>query len=104
MKQAKTNFGSQIIILCVAAVIALPVRVYQYLHLIDGTSGFYNTWVNPTVFGLYGLCALVIILIIALSVKGSKKTLYAMPSGKRKGLCELLSFLSGVDWVIRYRD
>lgn len=86
MKQAKTNFGSQIIILCVAAVIALPVRVYQYLHLIDGTSGFYNTWVNPTVFGLYGLCALVIILIIALSVKGSKKTLYAMPSGKRKGL------------------
>ncbi|MBR0413571.1 MAG: hypothetical protein IJI67_00700 [Clostridia bacterium] len=86
MKKSKTNFGVQTIILCVALLIALPVRIYQYLHLIDGTSGFYNTWVNPTVFGLYGLCLLVIVLLICLSLKGRENTLYAMPAGKHMGL------------------
>ncbi|MBQ6381737.1 MAG: hypothetical protein IJJ41_09115 [Clostridia bacterium] len=86
MKTVKTNFASQIIILCVALLIALPVRVYQYLHVIDPTTGFYISWLQPTVFGLYGLCLLVIVLLIALSFKGRKKTLYAMPSGKKPGL------------------
>ena len=86
MKNIKTNFGIQIILVCVALLIALPVRVYQYLHVIDGTSGFYNSWTNPTVFGLYGLCVLLIVLVIALSVKGSKKTIFAMPTGKKTGL------------------
>ena len=83
MKNIKTNFGKQIIILSVALLIALPVRVYQYLNVIDGTTGFYNTWVNPTVFGLYGLCLLVIILEIVLSLKGGKNALYTMPEGKQ---------------------
>ena len=83
MKNIKTNFSKQILIIAVALLIALPVRVYQYLHVIDGTTGFYNTWSNPTVFGLYGLCALVIILVVALSLKNSKKTIYAMPVGKK---------------------
>jgi len=99
MKKIKTNFGAQIIILCVALLIALPVRIYQYLHLIDGTNGFYNSWVHPTVFGLYGLCVLVIVLLICLSLKGRKKALYAMPTGKHVGvgiasLAFALSFLS----------
>ena len=83
MKNIKTNFSKQRLIIAVALLIALPVRVYQYLHVIDGTTGFYNTWSNPTVFGLYGLCALVIILVVALSLKNSKKTIYAMPVGKK---------------------
>ena len=86
MNKIKTNFGKMILTVSIALLIALPVRVYQYLHLIDGTSGFYNTWTNPTVFGLYGLCALVIILAIVFSLKGKKKTIYAMPEGKKKGL------------------
>ena len=86
MKNIKTNFGKQIIILSVALLIALPVRVYQYLGVIDGTTGFYNSWTNPTVFGLYGLCALVIILEIVLALKGSKNALYTMPDGKRMPL------------------
>ena len=83
MKHIKTNFSKQVLITAVALLIALPVRVYQYLHVIDGTTGFYNSWTNPTVFGLYGLCLLLIILVVALSVKNSKQTIYAMPVGKK---------------------
>ena len=86
MKQIKTHFGAQTLILSFALLLALPVRVYQYLHVIDGTSGFYNNWFNPTVFGLYGLCLLVIILLVVLSAKSGKQTIYAMPSGKKIGL------------------
>lgn len=86
MKRIKTNFGPQIIILAIALLIALPVRVYQYLNLIDGQTGFFNTWTNPAVFGLYGLCVLFIILILALSNKGSKKAVYALPKTKSTSL------------------
>ncbi|MBR2590284.1 MAG: hypothetical protein IKE65_05110 [Clostridia bacterium] len=86
MKSIKTNFGKQVICLCAALLIALPVRIYQYLQVIEDTSGFYTTWTNPTVFGLYGLCAVIIVLIIAFSFKGRKKTIYAMPTGKKTGL------------------
>ena len=86
MEKIKTNFGASILIVSVALLVALPVRVYQYLHVIDGTTGFYNNWLNPTVFGLYGLCALVVIALILLSLKGGKKTVYAMPAGKKTGL------------------
>ena len=86
MERVKTNFSSQIIILSVALIIALPVRVYQYLNVIDPTSGFYNSWLNPTVFGLYGLCFIVMVALIALSHKGTKKAVYAMPDKKNVAL------------------
>lgn len=86
MKRVKTNFSSQIIILSVALIIALPVRVYQYLNVIDPTSGFYNSWLNPTVFGLYGLCLAFIVAVIALSHKGAKKAVYALPDKKNVAL------------------
>lgn len=86
MKRVKTNFSSQIIILSVALIIALPVRVYQYLNVIDPTTGFYNSWVNPTVFGLYGLCLAFIIATIALSHKGSQKAVYSLPDKKNIAL------------------
>ena len=86
MERVKTNFSSQIIILSVALIIALPVRVYQYLNVIDPTSGFYNSWVNPTVFGLYGLCLAFIVAVIALSHKGGKKAIYSLPDKKNLAL------------------
>ena len=86
MKSIKTNFGKQVICLCVALLIALPVRVYQYLHVIESESGFYTSWTNPTVFGLYGLCAVLCVLMIAFSFRGRKKTIYAMPSEKNAAL------------------
>ena len=86
MERVKTNFSSQIIVLSVALIIALPVRVYQYLNVIDPTTGFYNSWVNPTVFGLYGLCLAVIIVLIALSHRGGKKAIYELPDKKNKAL------------------
>ena len=86
MNKIKTHFGAQIVILSIALIVALPVRVYQYLHVIDGTTGFYNNWLNPTVFGLYGLCLVVLIVMPALSSKGGKKTIYAMPQGKKTSL------------------
>lgn len=82
MKRVKTNFGAGIIVLVVGLVIALPVRVYQYLNVIESTTGFYKTWKNPTVFALYGFAAIIIILLLALSAKGGKKTLYNIPQGK----------------------
>ena len=82
MKKVKTNFGAQILIVSIALLIALPVRVYQYLNVIDKASGFYTNWLNPTVFGLYGVCLFVVVLVLALSTKGSKKTIYSMPDGK----------------------
>lgn len=86
MKRVKTNFSSQIIFLSVALIIALPVRVYQYLNVIEPTTGFYNSWLNPTVFGLYGLCLALIIALIALSHKGGKKAVYALPDKKNAAL------------------
>lgn len=86
MKRVKTNFAPQIIILSVALIIALPVRVYQYLNVIDPTTGFYNSWTNPTVFGLYGLCLVLMIILIALSHKGGKKAVYALPDKKNVAL------------------
>ena len=86
MKRVKTNFAPQIIILSVALIIALPVRVYQYLNVIDPTTGFYNSWTNPTVFGLYGLCLVLMIVLIALSHKGGKKAVYALPDKKNVAL------------------
>lgn len=86
MKRVKTNFSAQIIILAVALLIALPVRVYQYLKVIDPTTGFFTSWTQPTVFGLYGLCLLTVILLIALSHKGGKKAVYAMPDKKNIAL------------------
>ena len=82
MKKVKTNFGAQILIVSIALLIALPVRVYQYLNVIDKASGFYTNWLNPTVFGLYGLCLIVVVLVLALSGKGGKKAIYSMPGGK----------------------
>lgn len=86
MKRVKTNFAPQIIILSVTLIIALPVRVYQYLNVIDPTTGFYNSWTNPTVFGLYGLCLVLMIVLIALSHKGGKKAVYALPDKKNVAL------------------
>ena len=98
MKKIKTHFGAQVIILCIALLAALPVRVYQYLHVIDGQTGFYNNWFDPTVFGLYGLCLAVVVLLVILSVKGGKKTVYAMPEGKQTALA-ISSLVLGVSFL-----
>lgn len=82
MKRVKTNLGAEIIALAAGILIALPVRVYQYLNIIDGKTGFFSTWTNPTVFGLYGLCAVMIVLLLVFSSKGAKKTLYNIPQGR----------------------
>lgn len=98
MKRVKTNFGKGIIVLAVGLILALPVRVYQYLNCIESTTGFYKSFSNPTVFGLYGFALLMIILLLAFSAKGGKKTLYNIPQGKNIPLA-ITSFIFSLSLV-----
>ena len=83
MERAKTNLGVAAIIAAVCLIAALPIRVYQLLKVVekDG-SGFFISWSQPTIWILYGICAALIIAMIILTAKGSKKTLYNSPQGK----------------------
>lgn len=84
-KSVKSGFGIGCLIFAVAAIIVLPVRVFQAFTIIEGGTGFYseNHW---TIGILYAVYALAVIAFLAFGIIKRRKLDFSMETVKRPGV------------------
>lgn len=90
----KSGFGIGAVIAAVAAIIALPLRTSQFFSIIESDTGFYSE-TNWTVYVLYGVLAVAILLNVILGFAKRKKLDYSLEVTKRPGF-GILSFTAGI--------
>ncbi len=74
---------ASIIIMCVALLIACPVRIFQMLKNIDSVTGFFDDYSNITIIILYGVLAVAAVLIVLMTFLSGKIPAALAPKGKR---------------------
>ena len=74
---------ASIILMCVALLIACPVRIFQMLKNIDSVTGFFDDYSNITIIILYGVLAVAAVLIVLLTFLSGKIPAALAPKGKR---------------------
>ncbi len=84
-KSVKSGFGIGCLIFAVAAIIVLPLRVFQSFTIIEGGTGFYSDshW---TIGVLYAVYAVAVIAILAFGIAKRKKLDFSMETIKRPGI------------------
>lgn len=84
-KSVKSGFGIGCIIFVAAAIIALPMRVFQSFSLIEGGTGFY-TEDNWSIGVLYAVLIIAVLAILLLGIAKRKKLDFSLEAVKRPGL------------------
>lgn len=74
---------ASIILICIALLVACPVRIFQMLKKIDSVTGFFDNYSNVTIMILYGVLAVAAILILILTFLSEKIPASITPKGKR---------------------
>ena len=87
-KSVKSGFGIGCIIFAVAAIIALPLRVFQSFTLIEGSTGFY-TADNWSISVLYAVLISAVLAILVFGIIKRKKLDFSLETVKRPGLAWL---------------
>ena len=84
-KSVSSGFGVGCLIFAAAAIIALPLRVFQSFTIIEGTTGFYseNNW---SITLLYAVLAIAVVLILGYAIIKRKKLDFSLETVKRPGL------------------
>lgn len=84
-KSLTSGFGTGCLIFAVAAIAALPLRVFQSFTAIEGTTGFYseNNWSIPVLYSVLIIACLAILVFGALK---RKKLDFSLEAVKRPGL------------------
>lgn len=84
-KSVKSGFGIGCIIFVAAAIIALPMRVFQSFTLIEGGTGFY-TEKNWSIGVLYAVLIIAVLAILIFGLLKKKKLDFSLEAIKRPGL------------------
>lgn len=94
MKNSKMVAFPAVIVFCVAAVIALPLRTYQFFFSLQPGTGFFEKY-SADVWALYALAAVASVAMLVISVINRKDTVYDMRAEKRPGQA-VLSILAAL--------
>lgn len=71
-----------IIIMCVAAIVACPLRIFQMLKIMEPATGFYTDYKNVLVIALYAVLAVASALILILTYLSAKVPASIAPKGR----------------------
>ncbi len=98
MDKKINGFGIGCIITAVAAVIALPLRIFQFFTVLEGGTGFYseNNW---SVYLLYFVIAAAILSVLILGFMKRNKLEYSLESTKRPGLA-CISLITACGFIL----
>lgn len=72
-----------VILMCVALLVACPIRIFQMLKNMDATTGFFKDYSSISIIILYAVLAVVAILILGLSFLSARIPAALAPKGKR---------------------
>lgn len=96
---------ASVILMCLALLIACPVRIFQMLKYIEPTTGFFTDYSNITITILYAVLAVAALLILVLTFLSSRVPASVAPKGRRIPL-GIASFLAAAgffyDAIISY--
>lgn len=84
-KSVKSGFGIGCMIFAVAAIIALPLRVFQSFTIMEGTTGFYSEE-NWSIAVLYAVLIIAVLTILVIGIIRKKKLDFSLETIKRPGL------------------
>lgn len=84
---------ASVILMCIALLIACPIRIFQMLKYIDPITGFFDDYSNITIMILYGILALAALLTLILTYLSGRVPSALAPKGKRIPL-GLASFIA----------
>lgn len=85
---------TSVILMCLALLVACPVRIFQMLKNIDSVTGFFDDYSNVTIIILYGVLAVASLLILVFTFLSGKIPAAVTPKGKRIPLA-IASVLAG---------
>ena len=69
--------------MCIALLVACPVRIFQMLRYIDSTTGFFDDYSNITIIILYSALIIASFLILMLTFLSAKVPAAIAPKGRR---------------------
>lgn len=72
-----------VILMCLALLVACPLRIFQMLKNMDATTGFYNDYSSVSIIVLYAVLALVALLITVLTFLSARVPAALAPKGRR---------------------
>lgn len=72
-----------VVLMCIGMLIACPLRIFQMLKNMDPATGFYNDYNSVTVTVLYGLLAVISILILVFTYLSARVPAAKAPEGRR---------------------
>lgn len=87
MKKIKNSVQSispdvAVILMCVALLIACPIRIFQMLKNMDAVTGFFNDYSSISIIILYAVLAVVSVLILILSFLSARIPAALAPEGR----------------------
>lgn len=74
---------ASIVLMCIALLVACPIRIFQMLKNMDATTGFFEDYSSVTIIILYAVLAFVSVLILCLSFMSGRIPAAVAPQGKR---------------------
>ncbi len=74
---------ASIIIMCLALLVACPIRIFQMIKHIEPTTGFFDDYSNITITILYAVLAVAAILTLILTFLSSRVPAAVAPKGRR---------------------
>ena len=88
MKKIKNSVQSispdiSVIIMCIALLVACPVRIFQMVKNMDTATGFFMDYSHTTITVLYAVLAVAAVLILALSFLSARIPAAIAPAGRR---------------------
>ena len=85
-KILNSDFGIGTLIFIAAVILALPIRIYQYIGgVLEAQTGFYAKSGDWSIFALYGVIAVAAVAIILFGFTKSKKLVYDTSKAVRPG-------------------
>ena len=88
MKKIKNSVQSispdiSVILMCIALLVACPVRIFQMVKNMDAATGFFMDYSHITITVLYAVLAVAAVLILALSFLSARIPAAIAPAGRR---------------------
>lgn len=72
-----------VIIMCVALLIACPMRIFQMLKNMDSTTGFFNNYSSISIIVFYAILAVAVVLIVLFAFLSARIPASIAPTGRR---------------------
>lgn len=72
-----------VIIMCIALLVACPLRIFQMLKNMDATTGFFNDYSAISIIVLYAIIALAVVMIVLFAFLSANIPASIAPAGRR---------------------